>query len=415
MRKLILHLPRLLDLRGDTDYNRTDESIRQNISFKSANAWTLVFAIFIASVGLNVNSTAVIIGAMLISPLMGPIVGAGYALGINDFSLLKNSGKNLMYAVLISLITSTVYFLISPFTEVQNELLARTSPNFYDVVIAFFGGAAGIVAMSRSEKSNAIPGVAIATALMPPLCTAGFGIATWEWRFLLGAFYLFIINSVFICLSTYIFVKYLKFPKVSYSKVEEQKKINRWIIGTATAVVIPSFFTAWMLLSQSTFRNRADKFVQAEISFKGTFLAEKKFLFDLEKSRIQLTLIGEKLKSDVLEDLQSKLHLYGLSEVSLEINQVSAGVLMEAQLRKKKLPSSLEIELNALREEKIATQSMLQEAKVFVPELSSLHVEKEIIEIEWKKKPKPSERKALEDFLRLRIKREVTFSHAVLI
>lgn len=416
MNKLSRQLHQLLDLRVDTDYKRTDESIRQNISFKSANAWTLVFAIFIASVGLNVNSTAVIIGAMLISPLMGPIVGAGYALGVNDFSLLKNSGKNLMYAILISLITSTVYFLISPFTEVQNELLARTAPNFYDVVIAFFGGAAGIVALSRSEKSNAIPGVAIATALMPPLCTAGFGLATMEWKFLVGALYLFIINSVFICLSTYIFVRYLKFPKVSYANMDEQKKINRWIIGTATAVVIPSLVTAWMLLSQSTFRHRADKFIEGEIKFKGTFLVDKKFSFDLSKSSIYLTFIGRKLKKEALDELQRKKNYYGLSEVKLEIEQVAAGEHIDAQLSKnvnKKLPSKLDLEMNALREEKLTIQNMLVEAQTFVPQLSKLYLENEAAELVWKKKPKPSEKKAMEDFIRLRMKRELSFSHAI--
>lgn len=418
MNKLFLQIPHLLDLRVDTDYKRTDESIRQNISFKSANAWTLVFAIFIASVGLNVNSTAVIIGAMLISPLMGPIVGAGYALGVNDFSLLKNSGKNLMYAIIISLITSTVYFLISPFNEVQNELLARTAPNFYDVVIAFFGGAAGIVALSRSEKSNAIPGVAIATALMPPLCTAGFGLATMEWKFLVGALYLFIINSVFICLSTYIFVRYLKFPKVSYANLDERKRINRWIIGTATAVVIPSLVTAWMLLAQSTFRHRADKFVQGEINFKGTFLVEKKFLFDLKKSSIYLTFIGKKLKPEMLNELQRKKNYYGLNEVKLEVDQVAADEHIDAKLHKivnKTLPTNLEIEMNALREDKLAIQNMLVEAQTFVPQLSRLYLEKEAVEFVWKKKPKPSEKKAMEEFIRLRMKRELTFSHAILI
>ena len=422
MNKILSQLHRLLDLRVDTDYARTDETIRQNINFKSANAWTLVFAIFIASVGLNVNSTAVIIGAMLISPLMGPIVGSGYALAINDFSLLKDSGKNLVYAIFISLITSTVYFLISPFTEVQNELLARVSPNFYDVVIAFFGGAAGIVALSRTEKGNAIPGVAIATALMPPLCTAGFGLATIDWKFLVGALYLFIINSVFICLSTYIFVRYLKFPKVSYDNIEEQKKITRWIVGTATAVVIPSLVTAWMLLAQSTFRHRADKFVEGEVKFKGTFLVDKKYFFDFSKSSISLTMIGKKLKSEALEELQRRKNYYGLNEVRLEIEEVAAEDHIDAQLTKMvkaKVPSqrlsNLEIKMNAIREEKQFVKNMISEAQVFVPQLSNLHLDAEDAELVWKKKPQSSEKKALEDFVRLKVKRELSFTHAILI
>lgn len=422
MTRYFHRLYHLFDLRFDTNYKGTDESIRQNVNFKSANAWTLVFAIFIASVGLNVNSTAVIIGAMLISPLMGPIVGAGYALGINDFSLLKSSGRNLMYAICISLLTSTVYFLLSPFSEVQNELLARTSPNFYDVVIAIFGGAAGIVALSRSEKSNAIPGVAIATALMPPLCTAGFGLATLEWKFFVGAIYLFIINSVFICLSTYVFIRYLKFPKVSNANKVEQKRIHRWIIGIATAVVIPSLVTAWILLSQSTFRHRADKFVEAEIKFKGTFLVDKKFLFDMKKSVIHLTFIGKKLDTSIVDELHRRKNYYGLDEVKLQVDQVAIDEHIDTQLNKiakRELPSKrlseLELELNALREEQMSNENMLIEAQAFLPRLMGLHLEKDVAEIVWKKNPKSSERKAIEDFIRLRIKRELRFSHAVLI
>ena len=176
--------------------------ICNGVSFKGANLWVLIFAIFIASLGLNVNSTAVIIGAMLISPLMGPIIGMGLAVGINDLDLLRRSAKNYGVATLISVLTATAYFLVSPLSEAQSELLARTSPSLYDVFIAFCGGAAGIIALCTRGKGNVIPGVAIATALMPPLCTAGYGLATGHWLYSLGAFYLFFINTVFIALAT---------------------------------------------------------------------------------------------------------------------------------------------------------------------------------------------------------------------
>jgi uncharacterized hydrophobic protein (TIGR00271 family) len=170
------------------------ENVTSNVSFRGANLWILACAILIASVGLNVNSTAVIIGAMLISPLMGPIVGAGFALATFNFSLLKKSIKNLIIATIVSLAVSSLYFYLSPFKEAQSELLARTSPNIYDVLIAFFGGVVGAISITRIEKGNPIPGVAIATALMPPLCTAGFGIATGNFAFVAGAFYLYTIN-----------------------------------------------------------------------------------------------------------------------------------------------------------------------------------------------------------------------------
>lgn len=191
---------------GEDDKQKTLESVVKNISFKGANLWILACAILVASVGLNVNSTAVIIGAMLISPLMGPIVGAGFALGIYDFDLLKRSLRNLLNATVVSLTVSTIYFAVSPFKDVQSELLARTAPNIYDILIAFFGGIVGAIAVTRSEKGNPIPGVAIATALMPPLCTAGYGIATQQWTFFFGAFYLYCINCVFIGIATFLII-----------------------------------------------------------------------------------------------------------------------------------------------------------------------------------------------------------------
>ena len=189
------------------------ESITKGISFKGTNLWILIFAIFIASLGLNVNSTAVIIGAMLISPLMGPIIGMGFAVGINDLKLLNSALFNYGVATVISILTATVYFMISPFDEAQSELLARTSPTAYDVFIAMFGGAAGIIAIISKDKGNVIPGVAIATALMPPLCTAGYGIAIGNVYYFAGAFYLYFINTVFICASTSAGVRFMKCPK----------------------------------------------------------------------------------------------------------------------------------------------------------------------------------------------------------
>lgn len=180
------------------DEHQIVAQISSGVSFRGANLWVLIFAIFIASLGLNVNSPAVIIGAMLISPLMGPIIGMGLAVGINDVELLKRSARSFGVATLISVLTATAYFLLTPLGDARSELLARTSPTLYDVLIATCGGAAGIIALCTKGKGNVIPGVAIATALMPPLCTAGYGLATGHWLYFLGAFYLFFINTVFI-------------------------------------------------------------------------------------------------------------------------------------------------------------------------------------------------------------------------
>ncbi|MDE7476274.1 MAG: TIGR00341 family protein, partial [Duncaniella sp.] len=188
-----------------------EAAIREGVSFKGTNLLILVLAIFIASLGLNTNSTAVIIGAMLISPLMGPIIGIGLGVGVQDFDLLKRCLRNLLMAAGFSMLTSTIYFLISPVSEGHSELLARTSPTIYDVLIGFFGGGAGIVAIGSKSKGNVIPGVAIATALMPPLCTAGYGLATMQMNYFVGATYLFLINSIFIALSTFIGVKLMHY------------------------------------------------------------------------------------------------------------------------------------------------------------------------------------------------------------
>lgn len=203
--------------RSKEDEQVTVDSIRNGVEFKGTNLWILIFATFIASLGLNVNSTAVIIGAMLISPLMGPIMGVGLAIGQNDFELMKRSLKSFMVATLFSVVTATLYFLFTPLDEVQSELLARTSPTIYDVFIALFGGLAGIVALATKEKGNVIPGVAIATALMPPLCTAGFGLATGNLLYFLGAFYLYFINSVFISLATFLGVRFMHFKRKQLS------------------------------------------------------------------------------------------------------------------------------------------------------------------------------------------------------
>lgn len=243
------YLAELLNLQTDTDEGSI-ESIKRSVEFKGGNIWALVFAIFIASVGLNVNSTAVIIGAMLISPLMGPITGVGLAIAIYDFELFKKSMRNLSVATFISVLTSTIYFSITPLNEAQSELLARTYPTIYDVLIAFCGGTIGIIAVTRKEKSNAIPGVAIATALMPPLCTVGYGIAMGNLKFVLGAFYLFFINSFFIGLATVIVVRFLRFKSVNWVDEGLHKRLKSYLIYFSIIVILPSIYMAYNVIQK---------------------------------------------------------------------------------------------------------------------------------------------------------------------
>lgn len=293
---------------GEDDREKTLESVRKNISFKGANLWILACAIIVASVGLNVNSPAVIIGAMLISPLMGPIVGAGFALGVYDFSLLKRSLRNLFNATLVSLAVSTLYFTLSPFKDVQSELLARTSPNIYDILIAFFGGVVGVIAVTRTEKGNPIPGVAIATALMPPLCTAGYGLATAQWSFFLGAFYLYCINCVFIGIATFLIIKYLNYPAKKQVDERQQRQVKVIISFLILAMLLPSGYLAYSLYREQQYRKNTELFIENEFTSKGYTVIYKKIAANAAKKKIELAFLSHRFNKTELKRLDSLLN-----------------------------------------------------------------------------------------------------------
>ncbi|WP_258103219.1 TIGR00341 family protein [Marinoscillum sp. MHG1-6] len=299
----------------------TINEIKKGVEFKGANLWILIFAIFIASIGLNVDSTAVIIGAMLISPLMGPIIGVGLGAGINDFELIKKAFKNLSVAVLASVLTSALYFWITPLHEAQNELLARTEPTLWDVLIAFFGGLAGIVAGSRKEKSNAIPGVAIATALMPPLCTAGYGLANGNWYFFIGAFYLFFINSVLISVATFLIVRALKYPKKKFESPAAERKVKSYILAFVLITIIPSVYLAYGVVRRTLFEQNARHFVSTEVAFEETYVINQEYAIQENKGIINLTLYGKPLTDEEIKELEGRMKNYKLGEAELVIRQ----------------------------------------------------------------------------------------------
>lgn len=294
-------------------------SIYNGVIFKGTNLWVLVLAIFIASLGLNVNSPAVVIGAMLISPLMGPIMGLGLGMAINDLALLKKSIYNYLFAASVGLVTSTIYFLISPINDAHSEILARTSPNIYDVLIAFLGGLAGILATSSKLKGNVIPGVAIATALMPPLCTAGYGIATWQLDFFLGASYLFLINTVFIALATLITVRLLKFPFKAHPDKAIEKKTNRIVWTIVILTLIPSIYFGYDIVKQNRFQKQANAFVDHEAIFPNNFLLKK--TINPNAYEITLTYGGLLIKDSAINKLKSRLKKYYIPECNLKIQQ----------------------------------------------------------------------------------------------
>ncbi len=308
----------------DIDTDSAAERIKSSIWFKGPNAWILAFAIVLASVGLNVNSTAVIIGAMLVSPLMGPIIGTGLALGTNDMDLLRAASKNLFVMVVISLLASTLFFIMSPLSLVNpTELVARTSPTIYDVLIALFGGLAGILENSRKERGTVLSGVAIATALMPPLCTAGYGLANLNMRFFLGAMYLFVINSVFIALATYLMVKYLRFRTVSGISPELALKRRRLVTLALVIVVIPSLWSAFVLIGNNNYERNVRTFVESNRIVGG-----HSYIYDFRTDgrNVNFSFAGEHLTDSLKADFYAKAAKYNIKEKSITITEYDLGI-----------------------------------------------------------------------------------------
>ncbi len=301
------------------DHHVIHQSIVKDSIFKGTNLWILVFAIIVASVGLNMNSTAVIIGAMLISPLMGPINAMGYSIATYNFDLFRQAGKNFVFAVLLSLLASTIYFSLSPLSTAHSELLARTSPTIYDVLIALFGGLAGIVAISSKLKGNVIPGVAIATALMPPLCTAGYGLATAQFAFFFGAMYLFAINTVFMALASASVSQILKFPIITLIDKAQKKKVNRYISIVIALVLLPSVYFGYGLVQKEKFNENASNYVLNVSIYEGNFLL--KHDINHEERTISLVYAGANLTTEQRESIIQKTANFGLQDVKVDIKQ----------------------------------------------------------------------------------------------
>ncbi|MEI5986008.1 DUF389 domain-containing protein [Sphingobacterium sp. PU5-4] len=411
---------------GEESREKVMEDVKANISFKGANLWVLACAIVIASVGLNVNSTAVIIGAMLISPLMGPIVGAGFSLGTYDFDLLKKSAKNLGVATLVSLFVSFLYFLLSPFKEAQSELLARTAPNIYDVLIAFFGGLVGGIAITRKEKGNPIPGVAIATALMPPLCTAGYGLAIGNLAYFSGAIYLYTINCFFICISTFLIVKLLKYPKVKFVDQAREKRITRIISVLLVIMLVPSFYLAYSLLQERKFAQNVSQFIEKEFTSKGHTIIFERTQFNSRVKKIELALLSKRFNAAELKDLNDRLENYNLTNTELLIRQDSTDLKRDilAEISKQSQHvSEKDITIQNLRNE-LSTytfndKELIQEITTLFPEISPFSIGKQLVFINpdssyaevvllhsSKKNVADAELKRLSDWLKIKLKNQ---------
>ena len=410
------------------------KQITNGINFQGSNLWILIFAVFIASLGLNVNSTAVIIGAMLISPLMGPIIGMGLALGIADLDLFKQSIKNYLVSTFISVITATIYFTLSPITDAQSELLARTSPTLYDVLIALFGGAAGFLATSTKGRNNVVPGVAIATALMPPLCTAGYGLAVQNTSYFFGAFYLYFINTVFIAFTTCVGVRFLHFHRKQFINREQMRRVNLYIVTIIIITIIPASYMTWNIIKQSVFENNIENFVTKELNYSGTNILSHQY--DLKTKTLHVVAVGNPISTDSIAKAQKAMTNYQLDGYALKVIQGSnsdsllllqhknKGQLMVGEKNTAEWQELayrndvLQKQLNAYTHYPVLANDMREELKVVCPSAKSIMLSKasesfvdsasiknHIVAIVKTNKPLAKDnRKQLYDWLKVKVK-----------
>lgn len=430
------YLKNLIVLQRDVDSKSIKENIYENMVFRGYTVWILVCSIIIASIGLNVGSTAVVIGAMLISPLMSPIVAVGLAVGTYNWPKLKSALKNFAVMLIISLVTSYVYFLISPLKIASSELLARTEPTLLDVFIAFVGGAAGIIAISRKEISNVIPGVAIATALMPPLCTAGYGLATFQMPFFYGAFYLFILNSIMIALATYLVVSYLRFPNYKYMNQAKAKRLRTYVTIFTIAIMVPSMFIFYGLVKKSSFNTNAETFIKDVSNVNGNRLIKSSIQFHSDTSIIEIVFM--ELDEKDLESINAQFKQHKIQNTNLVVHQASksANEMLSEMLSKRDkdeklraLEETTRVLNNRLTEKSDSLNTFTKkygqintpiaqlekEIKTIFPGISSISIativedsknklqNTPILLVSWKEKPEPSDWQKLKEYAKARL------------
>ncbi len=372
------------DLKEDkADDDEIESRIRDGVELRGATPWILIFAIFVASVGLNVNSPAVIIGAMLISPLMGPIMGAGLGIAVYDFDLVERSLKNLAIATVISLLVSAMYFVLTPLQQAQSELLARTTPTLWDVLIALFGGLAGIIGITRRERSNVIPGVAIATALMPPVCTAGYGLATGQWHYVGGALYLYTINCVFIALATVIGIRAIHLKQHGFANTAVEKRVKTILLLLALCTALPSAYLAVNLVRDEVFKARANAFIAKEFVFEKSQVIDVKT--DPGARRIDVSLIGDPVSAETLKRIETRLTdmkldgvriaLHQMGEQHIDVTELKSSLLSDLLQESQTMIKQQDARIRTLQGELAARDALLVQAADVAAELRQLYPE----------------------------------------
>ncbi|MBP7220117.1 MAG: DUF389 domain-containing protein [Paludibacteraceae bacterium] len=372
LKKLVSHVTIIPEL---DEFDAIHSSIVKDIAFRGTNLWILMFAIIVASVGLNMNSTAVVIGAMLISPLMGPINGMGYSIATYDIALFKRAVKNFTFAVIASLVASTFYFTLSPISTAHSELLARTSPSIYDVLIALFGGLAGIVAISSKQKGNVIPGVAIATALMPPLCTAGYGLATFQMNFFFGAIYLFTINTVFIALASLFVSQLLKFPIRTLIDERKKRRVNRYISTVIAIVFLPSIYFGYTLVVKEKFTENATKYISNVSLLDDIYLLKSDI--DTKNESISLVYGGNSMDDETRQSIIDKAKDFNLDKAQILVRQgftFDGAEEHNAELYKLRLELSHVDTQLAIKQQKIdSIQQQHEMGKIILKEIRTMY------------------------------------------
>ena len=372
IKKLVSHVTIIPEL---DNVDAIHSTILKDIAFRGTNLWILMFAIIVASVGLNMNSTAVVIGAMLISPLMGPINGMGYSIATYDIALFKRAVKNFSFAVIASLVASTFYFTLSPISTAHSELLARTSPSIYDVLIALFGGLAGIVAISSKQKRNVIPGVAIATALMPPLCTAGYGLATFQMNFFFGAMYLFTINTVFIALAALFVSQLLKFPIRTLVDERKKRRVNRYISTVIAIVFLPSIYFGYTLVVKEKFTENATKYISNVTLIDDVYLLKSDI--DAKNSSISLVYGGNSMDDETRQSIIDKAKDFNLEQAQILVRQgftFDGAEEHNAELYKLRLElSSIDTKLAKKQQQIDSIQQQHEMGKIILKEIRTIY------------------------------------------
>ena len=315
------YIGRIFRITKEESEEETKQEILSEVNFKGATLWLLVFTMILTCVGLNMNSIYAIIGAMLMSPLMAPVIGLGFAIATNDWPMVKRCARNWLVGFGISLLASTLYFSITPFNEPTEIMTSFTGGTIYDVLIAFFGGLAGFIGLSRVRGMKVMAGVAVATACMPPLSTAGYGIANFQWSHIWGGSYFYIINCVFIGLAVMLLAKYMQYKKVQ--PFSEKPVTARIVYVIAFISLLPAAYFAWQLVQEKQTTGNIERFIKENLVTGDMSVLKKDIQVKSASPKAEVYITGHRLTEEEATVLRKKWAGYQLTGVDLVIHETA--------------------------------------------------------------------------------------------